>query len=78
MRFLRGQLAYHGGDLPKAIQQFTRASELEPRSLAAYALLAGAYMEVDDWAKQELALKEALRHQPVTAQDYLFLGKALA
>ncbi len=78
VHILRGQIAAYSEKLDEAVEQFTRAIELEPQSVSARALLASAYQERGDWTLNQVALNEARRLAPVTAEDYLFLGKALA
>jgi tetratricopeptide (TPR) repeat protein len=78
VELLRGQIAFHSGDMPKAVKHFEQAVALLPESVAARAQLASAYMENGDNARHIKTLDQARRLAAVTAEDYLFLGRAEA
>lgn len=65
--FNAGMTALQANDFPTAVQQLTKASELDPTQLAVWSNLAGAY---DAWAKSskgpeaETALQKALELYP--------------
>jgi tetratricopeptide (TPR) repeat protein len=74
---LRGQFNLYIPKLDEAVKQFERAVTLAPRSVAARAMLATAYL-YNGQATQYVEKLESLEtFSPETPEDYLFLGAAL-
>jgi tetratricopeptide (TPR) repeat protein len=74
---LRGQIALYSPKTNEAVKQFEQAVALAPRSVAAKAMLATAYLyngQFDRWADILESLGDL---SPKTPEDYLFLGAAL-
>jgi tetratricopeptide (TPR) repeat protein len=76
VHLLSGQIAFHAGKMKDAVNDFTKAVALAPKSVAARASLAMAYFEDNQWTLYEQTLAQARSLTPVTAEDYLYLGKA--
>jgi tetratricopeptide (TPR) repeat protein len=77
VRMIRGQLALHRGDAHKAVEHLEQAVKLLPRSVAAYSLLAEAYMGDDQWDRYEIIFIDDIEKLPVVSpEDYLFKGHA--
>lgn len=76
LRMLRGQIAFHRGQMEDAIRDFEQAVTLLPDSVAARSLLAVAYAFAGKHTHYERALREANELTPVTPEDFLFLGHA--
>lgn len=77
VRMLRGFIAFHAGQTTEAIHHFEQAVRLMPNRVAPRALLGVAYAQggdVDNW--RVLAEVEAMA--PVTSEDKLFKGQAMA
>ena len=75
VRMLRGQVAFHRGDLTVAIEHLEQAVKLLPDSVAARAGLILAYHESGQTARFDQLAPELDRLTPVTAEDYLFKGQ---
>jgi serine/threonine protein kinase len=78
IRMLNGQLALYQGNLNEAIAHLKQATELLPRSAAAWGLLATAYNYAGRTTDYAHAVGEAMRLPAVTPEDYLFRGHAEA
>jgi serine/threonine protein kinase len=78
VRLLRGFVALHTGKPGEAVAHLEQAVKLMPDSVAARALLVWAYAGTTDWAAASRELAAAERMTPVTWQDRLFLGAAVA
>ncbi len=79
VRMIRGLLAYHRGDPRLAIEHLEQAVKLLPRSVAAYSLLALAYLRDGQWDRYEIIVMDFVEKlTPVTPEDYLFKGSAEA
>jgi tetratricopeptide (TPR) repeat protein len=78
VKLLRGQILLHSGKTRDALKKFEEAAALQPESVAARALLAVAHMELNEWPQANHEMELAQQLQPVTSDDYLFLGKAEA
>jgi tetratricopeptide (TPR) repeat protein len=76
MCLLRGQVAFHKGDLEVARDHLEQAVNLMPDSVAARAMLALAYMHSGLHARWEQACLELDRLTPRTPEDFLFKGQA--
>ena len=75
VRMIRGLLALHRGDPRLAIEHLEQAVKLLPHSVAAYSLLARAYLgdgQGDRYESTFINFVEKLT--PVTPEDYLFKG----
>jgi serine/threonine protein kinase/Flp pilus assembly protein TadD len=78
LRMLQGQVALFRFEYDKAIRYLDVAVTLEPDSVAARALLIIAYMYDGQWDNSVRAMKDVENRPPVTAEDYLYLGRATA
>ncbi len=77
VRMIRGQLALHWGDTRKAIEHLEQAVKLLPRSVAAYSLLAEAYLAHGQGDRYEIVFMDFIEKlTAVTPEDYLFKGSA--
>ncbi len=77
VRMIRGLLARHRGDDSKAIEHLDQAVRLLPRSVAAYSLLAEAYIDDGQMSRAEIIFMDHIEKLPVvTREDYLFKGHA--
>jgi tetratricopeptide (TPR) repeat protein len=75
VRMIRGQLALHRSDVRKAIEHLEQAVKLLPRSVAAYSLLAQAYIDNGQQDRAEIIFIDHIEKLPVvTREDYLFKG----
>ena len=77
VRILRGQVALYSFRIDDAVAQFEQAVALAPKTVAARAMLANAYLwrgELDRYAEQLGQLGELAPEAP---EDHLFLGSAL-
>jgi tetratricopeptide (TPR) repeat protein len=79
IRMLRGQVAYHEGDLVSAKRHLEQAVKLMPETVAAKALLARAYyFDGGQTADMERLWRDLDRMAPSTPEDYLFKGQVEA
>jgi len=79
VRMIRGLLAYYRGDINQAIEHLEQAVKLLPHSVAAYSLLARAYLSDGQGDRYESTLISFVEKlTPVTPEDYLFKGWAEA
>jgi tetratricopeptide (TPR) repeat protein len=76
VRMIRGLLALHWGDAPKAIEHLEQAVKLLPRSVAAHSLLAAAYIGAYQLDRYEIIMDSIEKLTAVTPEDYLFKGYA--
>jgi len=77
VRMIRGLLVLHrGGDTRKAIEHLEQAVKLLPRSVAAYSLLAQAYIADYQLDGYEITMDSVEKLTTVTPEDYLFKGHA--
>jgi len=77
VRIVRGLLAIHRGDNRQAIEHLKQAVKLLPRSVAAYSLLAQAYVADGQGDRSEIIFIDHIEKLPaVTPEDYLFKGHA--
>jgi tetratricopeptide (TPR) repeat protein len=77
IRMIRGLLALHRGDALKAIEHLEQAVKLLPRSVAAYSLLAQAYVADGQGDRSEIVFMDSIEKlTAVTPEDYLFKGDA--
>jgi tetratricopeptide (TPR) repeat protein len=75
IRMIRGLLALHRGDCRTAIDELKKAVDLLPQSVAAYALLADAYVADGQYDLcQAVVMDHIEKLPPVTPEDYLFKG----
>jgi serine/threonine protein kinase/Tfp pilus assembly protein PilF len=77
-RLLRGLTAFYSGNAEQAIPHLEQAVKLLPQSVAARALLANAYGSVCRWDKANELVRGLDLLTPVTPEDYLFKGSAVA
>jgi serine/threonine protein kinase len=75
VRMLRGQVAFHRGDVPAATRELEQAVRLLPESVAARAMLALAYYNGGQTALMEQAWQHLDRMTPSTPEDFLFQGQ---
>jgi tetratricopeptide (TPR) repeat protein len=75
MHLLRGQVAFHRGDVEAARGYLERAVHLMPDSVAARAMLALACMHSGMHARWEQACLDLDQLTPRTPQDFLFKGQ---
>jgi tetratricopeptide (TPR) repeat protein/predicted Ser/Thr protein kinase len=75
MTLLRGQVAFHRGDVDAARDHLERAVEQLPDSVAARAMLAMACYHSGHGARFEQVALEVDRMMPQTAEDFLFKGQ---
>jgi serine/threonine protein kinase len=78
VRLLRGQVALHAGNADEAVAHLEQAVELLPQSVTARAMLASAYEGVLQWSKANQTLRELERLTPVSPDDHLYKGYAIA
>ena len=76
VRMIRGLLALYRDDARKAIEHLEQAVKLLPRSVAAYSLLAHAYIDDFQLGRYEIAMDSVEKLTAVTPEDYLFKGDA--
>jgi serine/threonine protein kinase len=77
IRMIRGLLALCRGDTRSAIEHLEQAVKLLPRSVAAYSLLAEAYLTDGQSDRYELIFRDSIEKLTVvTPEDYLFKGSA--
>jgi serine/threonine protein kinase/tetratricopeptide (TPR) repeat protein len=77
IRMIRGLLALYRGDARKAIEHLEQAVKLLPRSVAAYSLLAEAYLADLQADRYERVFIDSIEKLPaVTPEDFLFKGHA--
>ncbi|MCL5281956.1 MAG: serine/threonine protein kinase, partial [Planctomycetes bacterium] len=75
IRMIRGLLALHRGDCRTAIDELKKAVDLLPQSVAAYALLADAYVVDGQYELCQAVVIDHIEKLPlVTPEDYLFKG----
>jgi serine/threonine protein kinase len=74
---LRGQIALYSPQTAKSVEEFKRAVTLAPRSVAARAMLATAYLYIGHFDQYMENLESLGELSPETPEDYLFLGAAL-
>jgi hypothetical protein len=78
VRTLRGQLAFHRGDMQAATEHLEQGAKLLPvgqgGAVAARALLALAYLNVFQLPRFGELSRELDHLSPITAQDFLFKG----
>src|SRR5262249_43630479 len=78
VRTLRGQVAFHRGDMDGAIQHLEQAAKLLPAgqadAVAARALLAMAYLNAFQLRRFDEVSRELDPLVPITPQDFLFKG----
>jgi serine/threonine protein kinase/tetratricopeptide (TPR) repeat protein len=79
IRILRGQIAFHRGDLEGAIQHLEQAAKLlavgQPGAVAARALLALAYANAHKGAEFDAVYQELEKLVPISPEDFLFKGQ---
>jgi serine/threonine protein kinase len=82
VRMLRGQVAFHRGDMGLAIQHLEQARRLLPvgqdGAVAARAMLALAYLNAFRFARFTELWKELDQLSPITPEDFLFKGLLMA
>jgi tetratricopeptide (TPR) repeat protein len=78
VRILRGQVALDRGDAKKAVDHLQQALKLMPQSVSAKALLASAYHAAGETTLYMEASDKLEGLSPVTAEDYLFMGRLFA
>jgi serine/threonine protein kinase len=78
VRLLRGLTAFYSGKAEQAIPHLEQAVKLLPQSVAARALLASAYGGVCRWDKANELVRGLDLLTPVTPEDYVFKGSAVA
>ena len=76
VRMIRGMLALYRGDTRQAIEHLKQAVALLPESVAAYSLLATAYVQDGQDALYGTILNRIGKLTMVTPEDYLFKGHA--
>ena len=76
LHLIRGQVAFHRRDIPRALEEIERAVALLPDSVAARSVLAVAHMHSGRWDRYAAILAEVERMSPRTAEDFLFKGVA--
>jgi serine/threonine protein kinase len=77
VRMIRGLLAFHRGDNRTAIEHLEQAVKLLPRSMAAYSLLAEAYVNDGRSDRFEIIFMDSIEKlTAITPEDYLFKGHA--
>jgi serine/threonine protein kinase len=78
VRMLRGQVAFHRGDMEVAIQHLEQSARLlpvgEPGAVAARAMLALAYANASQLPRFDALSRELDVLQPISPEDYLFKG----
>jgi tetratricopeptide (TPR) repeat protein len=74
---LNGQVALYSLRVDDAVAQFEQAVALAPRSVAARAMLANAYMWRGEYDRSAAMMTQIGQPAPETPEDYLFLGSAL-
>ncbi|HSP91302.1 MAG TPA: serine/threonine-protein kinase [Vicinamibacterales bacterium] len=77
VHMLNGQLALYSTRPDHAIAEFEQASALAPRSVAAKAMLAAAYLYTSQYGRYVETLGRLGAQAPETWQDYFFLGAAM-
>jgi serine/threonine protein kinase len=75
---LRGQIELHQGRAEEAIASLERAVDLLPDSIAARAVLRGAYRDAGQFDRYYVGIGEVYRMQPVSPEDCLFVGQVLS
>jgi tetratricopeptide (TPR) repeat protein len=78
VHMLRGQVAFHRGDLMPGIEHLRMAVTLEKESVAAWAMLALLYFDAGQYGECEEILEKVDQLQPLSPEDYLFKGCAEA
>jgi tetratricopeptide (TPR) repeat protein len=76
VRLLRGVVAYFRLDVKRAVNELEQAVKLLPGSVAARALLAMSYAEIELFDKYERSIVEMAELSPSSPEDYLFKGYA--
>ncbi len=71
-----GQLYISAKDVPKAIAHFQRASELKPKSLEPWLILAHHHEKIDEYIKTKLFSGEALLRDPLHKEAGMMYVKA--
>lgn len=77
VRMLKGQIALHTLSIDAALQHFEAAVSLAPRSVAARAMLATAFVYNGQYERFAEMLGTLDQLSPETPEDYLFLGAAM-
>lgn len=79
VRMLRGQIAFHRGDMEKAIRRLEQAAKLlpegQPGAVAVRAMLALTYLYGLQLQHFDTLSRELDSMSPITAEDYLFKGQ---
>jgi hypothetical protein len=78
VHMLRGQIALHRGQCSEARQHLENAVQLLPRSVSARGMLASAYAYDGHWERYDRIIREMEPLTPVTSEDFLFKGHAVA
>jgi tetratricopeptide (TPR) repeat protein len=78
VHMLRGQVAFHRGNVMPGIEHLRMAVALEKESVAAWAMLALLYFDAGQYGECEEILERLDRLQPTSPEDYLFKGCAEA
>ena len=82
VRMLRGQVAFHRGNMETAIQHLEQAAKLlavgQPGAVAARALLALAYANAHKGAEFDAVYQELEKLAPISPEDFLFKGQVEA
>ncbi len=76
VRMLRGQVAFHRGEVMLAIEHLQLAVKLEKESVAAWSMLALFSLHGGPYEEYEEILEKLERLRPSTPEDYLFKGYA--
>jgi tetratricopeptide (TPR) repeat protein len=76
VRMLQGQLELYEGHDMKAIEHLSKAVDLLPDSVAAWAMLAVAKRSAGSYTEYQQALGRATELVPQSPEDYLFRGHA--
>jgi tetratricopeptide (TPR) repeat protein len=75
---LSGFLNFHAGRTKEAVADYLQAVELRPNSVVAQALLCYAYANQSQWAKASAVRSRLEPMKPLTPEERLFKGVALA
>ena len=70
-------LLFKKHDAKAALEEFKRASKLDPWYGQAYMLQGLAHMQLQQWAEAQWAFEEAIKVEPGNAKAYLGAGSAL-
>jgi tetratricopeptide (TPR) repeat protein len=74
VRFLKGLVAFQRSDTKSAIADLEQATELDPNSVAARALLAIFHFRAGHWSLHDTQMELLANMQAKTPEDFLFKG----